>query len=356
MKKIFKIFVFILIFVSVCFCLTSCDKTDYTLENIIQKHSEMIQEYQSGEENLRFNKNTINIKYNLATLKNSINKSNPTNAYERRYVALKYYDSLFEGIFSYYETYADSFYNSEALLSKNELNEIYNKLNQLSNELKSFNSVVRELEEELAILGVENPPTLTITNFAYEYNKLVEKSISFMDSFINIHKKKIFGEEQNDINALIRNFEEAKFDIARLCFYENFKSLNNVSGTNGVCDLECVVASQNDSSFDNSKYILLLDLLKINSLTPVNIEKIENLRYYKSSYDQNFKVYKTIYDGFDMFNLEMNRLNGFAGANVESYISRFVNAKRADYEFMVNFKFNILKSYYNAVIDVTIEW
>ena len=123
MKKLtVSLMLFAMILISV-FTFTACDESNYTLTNVKDKYAEMVSTYSNGVSNSMFNGNTVNVKFENNNIKFS---GNPSNNIEKKFYAFNYYDTLLDGIFSYYEFYDDIFYSVENQIPTEQINILYN--------------------------------------------------------------------------------------------------------------------------------------------------------------------------------------------------------------------------------------
>lgn len=342
MKKITTSLILLALVLISVFTFTACDETNYTLTNVKDKYTEIVSTYSDGSSNTMFNGNTINVKFKYSDIKFS---GNPSNNIAKKFYAFNYYDILLEGIFSYYEYYNENLFSAENQIPTEEINALYSKLNSLQNSLKSFNDAKNSFEGELAVLGFSNPPLNTITIFTYEYNKLVQSSINFIEKFIQVHKIYVYGEQIADSNAVIRMIEEAKFYVSKFVFNENIKAFNNVKGVNGTCDLTALVS---EDLKGNNPYVLIKDLeelLDSEYKTGYDFTNFDKLNYFRNCFVQDLKIYEAIYNKFDVYEFAQNKLNANLSADLNAFVATLSSMEQGQYQYIENFRNNTYNSY-----------
>lgn len=352
MKKIFIVIALIIISVPLFFaCGGNPNKTILEVES---RYQEMINKYKNenayffGEELQGLGK-TIVIKYNDAELSNSITNGTGYNDLSLRLTALDDVQAnLLKYVFRYYENWNESFFDNLAMYDyeQKELNELFAKMEELDNSLAAFKDKKTSFENEMVALILEGSKETVVSQFTYEYNKLIEKSIEFIEYFIDMHLKYMFNTttDISNINSGQRQLDEAYFSLAKFVYYANVNVYNYSTGENGICDMLELMKNRGSEHV----YIDSLSAPIVNLGVNISLElsqtvfdddltnKLTNIKYTGDLFNQALASYLSLYNDLDQYSLLRVKLGLINGVSLESFVKNLNVDEKIAYDNAYN--------------------
>jgi len=351
MKRFYIVIALILSSISLFF---ACGNPNKTILEVETRYQEMINKYKNedayffGEELDNFGK-TIVIKYNDAELSNSILNGTGDSDLSLRLTALNNVQAnLLKYIFRYYENWSESFFDNLSMYDyeQKELNELFAKMEKLDNSLNYFKTKKTTFENEMMAVALERSKETVVSQFTYEYNKLIESSIEFVEFFRNMHLKHIFSTttDISNINSGQRQLDEAYFSLAKFVYYSNVYAYNYSTGENGICDmLELMQNVGSEYVYIDS---LLLPLTNLGANISIELSqtvfddaltnKLINIKYTGDLFNQALDSYLSLYGDLDHYLLLRIKLGLINGVTLESYIKNLDVDEKIAYDNAYN--------------------
>ena len=295
-----------------------------------------------------------------------------SKVFQGYYGILKVQDSIANGVYNYYNNWANRFYYSIAKckVDKNEVKEFNKRMDNLVNVTRAFNNAKRVFETSCTTASGTNVHTFVFNSFAKVYNDFIECSINFVDYFKTLHLKYVIGDnayvisEQAGSDSVQRIKDEAILNIAKVLYYENLKSAN-YSDCN-LSDLtKDLVESENADALTNKYAKVLFKYLNkttstlnksdgaiwvangaaLDALVDETVFKAINL-----SFNQKYWLYKKVYDSVDMYAYNRAR-SGYGNVTKEAFINTQSAELKTKYSFIDDFFSYTFSEYANKVLD-----
>ena len=334
------------------FCFTGCNE-DKTIGNVKDLYKEMIELDKGTFFSDDTKPNTIVIAYEEDIL-NAIKAQDPTTDIMKRYVAIGKQQTILNNVFNYYEKNSADFYTkmSSATYSASDINELYNKLDELKKELNSFRTDYNTFVENTAGKVSQVMP-FSLINYSYKLNVLIEKSFDFMYNFMGLYTK--YCTENYNVNSptnLSLRIDKAYVDLSYVVYYENFKSFNYSVGSKGVCDLDKIINSSSDFEIiDNIELIKTLSNDVLNNQTEGSTRyneiqtKLKEFVYAQDLFDQKISIYIQTYNSIDFYTLNQHRMGLVADLDYDRYVDSLTETSKADVLMLNNFIQDIYGNY-----------
>ena len=309
---------------------------------------------------------------------------------EYKYTQLRtVYDRVIKMTYSYYNTYADSFYASAETkgVSSKELTNLYNKAKTLFKEIEAFNSSKVDLEREVKLYGNSSQILLaSLDKFNYAYNGLVRKSLDFVEYFKELHYNYFFkGVNIYDAAYATQMYLDAQVTLAEFIYNDYLKPLTKNSVVS-LIDLKVDSGRSGDyiNIFENSTFTQIVKDVQspitfnetnkaYNSIALASIAKLTNafttegatdaavaqIRQFETSLN-NFKQYYELYlKSFNNINVQKYydyrySRNGVTGTYVDS-LSKTNAAdlvEKANVTVVQNFEKDKVVLLLNAMLDL----
>lgn len=352
-----KLIALILIVCSSLSLFIACGNPNKTIEQVQNRYQEMVNTYKTekveffGDTSAKQSK-TIVVKFNEPEVRGKIASSNNDEVTLRFRALNDIQANLLKFIFRYYENWNESFYENLKSYDyeQKELNALFEKIENLDNALKNFQSIKDTFEADIIMLNVEGSEVAIINQFAYEYNKVIEKSIEFVDYFRSFHLKTIFGGDTKitNVNSGQRLLDEAYLNLAKYVYYSNVDVYNYSIGKNGICDqLDLMKNSASKFVFIDALQIRLSDLGSniTNELCQTIFDdtltnKLDNIDYNSSLFKQSLNIYLSLQDNLDYYTLLRVELGLIEGISINDYVENFNIDESIAYQnrmYMVDF-------------------
>lgn len=363
-KRFLSLLILPLIAVAVlCGC-----KSDKSISDVETAYNKIVSEHIENGQNLFFNHETntkaISIYYPSAQLKDAINQENPSTDNDKRFKAISYQQLILDYIYDYYNTYAQDFYKraKNKDLDKDTINGLYDSVKDIGSQLSDFKTHYD------SFVSVATSPTDTmefqVMSYSYHLNKLIDKSFNMIHRFRDIYLECI-GSDYNQYNSSNLNcyVDTAYLDMAYIVYLENIKSFNYSVGSNGLCDLSAVVASDNKYNLldllGNKKTISLLITSNIdNTESAVGkevLEKVDLFVYTRNIFNQRLSNYLNNYNNEDIYEISQYRFGLGGGVSYDSYLTSLSSSKRATITILDEFVFDTFVNYMNKLDSIVEE-
>ena len=268
--------------VMVCICsiftFSACSLTQYKSQDILDLYK-TTKENQLNQEtgiNEMFGNNTISITYDTIIQKVNIDANSSANEYNL-YAIDKIYNRLFDAIFKYYENWKENFFESaDQKLSSDDFNQLYESLNKINEELFRVASAKKAMEASVINYGVDDVSIFDITQYIYQLNVLVERSLDFVTCFRRLHVNKLFADSVVSANTVARTMDDMLLSFAQFVYIDNIKPFAIKTGGNAVCDVSMLV----NAYINNNEYVILdyLDKLDFDQQYRIGMEVLEHFK------------------------------------------------------------------------------
>lgn len=358
MKKVISILILPLI--AIC-CLFGCgDKK--TAKDIKEYYDKMAVTYVDEGTNLFFHNEldalSISIHYPPEMLE-AINAPNPSNAVQKRYRAIAYQQQILDYIFDYYTNNYEEFYKvADSKSIKDELQSLYDKLQELNAQLDKFHGAYRTFMKSIET-SISDVMEYSITSYSYSLNELIEKSFDFMYEFHNVYTNHCLTGYYSNKDFIEKNIQasidKAYLDIAYIVYLENFKAFNCSVGEHGVCDLSGIV--------DNESQYSLLSLLEdkrsfdktiTETITDsATVERIREFNYSRQIFEQRFNSYMRTYHSVEIFTISEYRFGLVSGVDYQDYVNSLTNSESATIRMLDYFVQDTFMNYANNINLIT---
>ena len=349
MKKFFSLLILPIV---ALLCLCACD-SDKSYEDVKKLYEQTTSVCVVEEDNKFFadasRPNSITIKY-TSDVESAINNVSPVTSLQKKYVVIGYQQKLLDYIYNYYEQYNENFYKeiSSAKPDKKEMNALYSSLSSLNATLTSFKKEYLTFCDATQN-GVTSVMEFNLTNYSYEFNKVINSSLNFMYNFISMNEKYCI-KDYNLINATNIEYRIAKsyVDIANIVYLTNFKAFDYSVGSKGISDMTAIISSTN-------KYSIAKDLESVKTLSTtilagmdeessaynITMSTINDYLYANEIFNQRLNTYLQIYNSEDIYNLTQYKFDLVQGVDYESYLSTLTKSKQSTINFMDDFILDI---------------
>lgn len=343
--------------------LCGCGET-INIQDVKTRYDKLTTAYVVNNVNNFYNNEQLSktIFINYDDLRNEIEDSDPDNDLQRRYRALYYQQLILNNIFDCYEKYHEDFYMiaSSKNINEDKLKSFKSSETSLEKALQRFNQYYNSFIEEVNA-GKSDIMTMSITEYSYEVNKVIDASFNFIYSFMDIYTNDCIDDiNQISTKNLSISIAKANLNIAYVVYLENIKSFNFVVGNWGMCDLAPIISEDNE--------FLLLDLLStpriISTLVSENIvpgspkydsvtDDINNFIYSKDVFEQRLNTYKSMYNSIDVYNLTQHRFNQINGVKYDNYVDSLNASKQSSVLMIENFVSATLANYITKLNAIT---
>mgnify|MGYP004669684239 CR=1 FL=1 len=368
MKKV----VSLILIICSAFCLfVACGNPNKTIEQVQNRYQEMVNTYKKenveyfGDTSANLSK-TIVIKFNEAEVRAKISSENSDDVSLRFRALNDIQANLLKYIFRYYENWNESFYNNlkNYDYEQKELNTLFEKIENLDKALATFKEIKNTFEADVVMLNVEGSEIAIVNQFVYQYNKVIEKSIDFVDYFRAFHLKTIFDGEAKitNVNSAQRLLDEAYLNLAKYIYYSNIDVYNYSIGNKGICDqLDLMKNKSNKFVFINSLSLGLSNLGAniTNELCQTIFDdeltnKLSNIDSNSSLFKQSLNIYLSLKDELYYYTLLRVELGLIEGISINDYVANFGISESVAYQnrmYMVDFLYPEYLSLINELLN-----
>lgn len=238
------------------------------------------------------------------------------------------YQRMLVLIFNYYANHNGRFfeYIDQLELVNTEVNELFARLRNLQKETDKF--IQHKESFEKSIFGLSSPIALgNLDNLYFNYNRLIEASLNFVNYFKDLHKTYFFPEDVVTESGVHRLVDEALLMLAEAIYYDNIKSFEeqntvNIKGLYGEFatskynwilsedwqkiapyenyrDLGKIIAPYKNYAIEieEDSFITLTQALDSEEYKEMTEELVGELYLYVRNFNQNLKNYKEIFKG-----------------------------------------------------------
>lgn len=354
MRKLSRILCYLILPIVAVMCFTGCER-DMTKEDIANKMSAIKASFKidNTDTNELFNEEgLVEITYlgsemeKLATTDYSVIGNFTDVNLKRRYQVLyQNQEKVLKNSLLYYMYMSEEFYSRLDLLNVNaeEINAIYNGLENLEDSFKEFKVAKNKLEQTVDVLTFEGVVRADLTAYSYSVNVLIEDCIEFSNNFIDLVEKRLYNSDINDSNKQMyakHYLFEACHRLNEVAYYRYFKAYNNVN----ECDL---------SKWESGDLLDKIDELVIKAKAcagvsvVVDADDILEFKEVRDSFVQKLGVFKVVYNSMDYYEYNQALLKT---AEEESLYKKNVSTvEKANIGLVEQFYDSTLKSYYGDV-------
>ena len=321
----------------------SVGRTGEDISNLYQIVKDNHVDSESGYNDFFGDDYTINITYVNRITDITLATATSSNA-KNLYTLTKVYNPLFKAIFRYFENWNESFYANADKITRSELGELYNKLNQLNLSLIDLSDAKLRMEDAVVLNGVDNVSSNYITTYLYRINLVVEDSIDFVQYFRDLHMKYIFRDDTLSTNAVSRTIDDNNLTLARIIYVDNIRPFNLQNGEYKICDLSALVRAYNSgNSYARLDIIAELDKdlsdATINALQqlndPTKLTQVREYMHYSNIMQQDIITLNQIFEDIDYYKLSLYRF-GLLEGGVDNYYIGLSYLDKLSYEFLDN--------------------
>lgn len=360
-KKFLVLLVLPLIALSV---LCGCGK-DRSIGDIHKLYNSITTEHVVNDQNIFFsnelNKQSVNIYYS-DSLKATINAENPSNKVQKRYKAISYQQNILDNIFNYYSNHQENFYMIAASknINKNELNTLYDKVNNLNKTLDEFESKYNTFIDAIESNGIPDIMEYNITSYSYELNKVIDASFEFIYYFHKLNTKYCLQNPNLYTEQTIQVYvDKAYIDMSYIVYLNDIKAFNYSVGENGVCDLAGVVGS--DCKYNKLEMLgvkkeispnILENLVKDANDYDLTMEKLNEFSYCRKIFEQKFNNYLATYSSLNVYTIANYKFDQIIGVTYDNYINSLTASDRAVVVMLDNFVENDFDNYMSKLASI----
>lgn len=283
----------------------------------------------------------------------NIQSEYPSTDEQKRFKALDYQQKILTNIFMYYSNNQENFFKvaESKNIDDDVLNNLYNKLQSLNDELDAFVSSYETFVN--AASDVSSIIEYSITLYTFKLNRVIDKSFDFMYEFHNVYTNYCIDDYSVYSEKNIRNYiDKAYLDLSYIVYLENIKAFNFSKGENGICDLADVVGNNTKYNMlemlDSRKSISYDIIGNLNEDATNYLKTKENLNtfiYTRNVYNQKLKSYLANYNNLDVYNINSYKFNQVGGISYDNYISSLSSSERATVIMLDNFVQDNFKNY-----------
>lgn len=353
MKKILSLFILPLV---ALMCLTACGK-DKTPADIKAYYDNMKSAYIEEETNIFFadetRPNTISFAYN-DTLNEYINTTYTANLtdVQKSYITLGYQQKVLNNAFSFYETYEDEFYRvmSSADYKKSEINNLYSSLETLNKTLDDFKT---QYSQFMSDFKSDNFMSFSLYSYAFQLNKVIDKSFDFIYNFIDVYNNYVAGEDKLTSVSVGLKIDISTVDIANVIYLENIKPFNYSVGERGICNMVPLI-NEKDNDYNIISLLTYTKHIASNISSGLNessatydetVAKVNDFIYSRDVMKQRLSTYKGILSSLDVYKLTEYRFGLVGGVDYDTYKSTLSASDKADVVALENFINDIFKPF-----------
>ena len=367
MRKINKIICCLVLPVVSLFGFAGCGK-DRTPADIKNKFTSIVTEYNYNNENKLFTEGLLKINY-IATEMNSVEEKaaeilkssnfSDINLYKRYYALFEVQHEVLNNTLIYYEGLSENFFSKAELaqVSKDDMKELYNRLEQFGKDLATFNVDKEKFEQTVEIMTYSGCVRSDLTTYSYSLNMLIEKTFNFVNFFKSLNDRYLFnGEvsEENKISYVTYYMYEAALALTEVEYYMFLKAFNDVN----ECDLSALVVDVQESKTEIFGESLRDDIHGVISIdkniSNVNctVDEIKAFEEYRKSFLQKTEIYKQVYKNMNYYTF--NRyympyvMSGRLSEEFEEYYNSTTSVEQANIGL-------ILKYYDTTLVDYIYE-
>lgn len=299
-----------------------------------------------------------------------------------RYYALMYVQQpILNAIFNYYTNWSENFYTGIKLvkeddLNQDDLNNVYDKLVELDEQLVSFASARQKFQDDVDVLGFGNVNRSVLTTYTLAVNNLIAKSYEFVNAFKDVHVKYIWSDYSYNskqgigtIDQLQRMFDEANLNLAYvvysqlksfesseldLCKYISPYNLGERPNEITLLNIEYgeLLNAWSDISTFKLQYTTVNTIDEItDTLSAAEQNTINNFVYALKAYNQEVNVFKKIYTMVDM-NKYVRVKYGIDSITFADLFNSLNEVETANLNLILNFYNIISQNYINQLFNL----
>ena len=287
--------------------------------------------------------------------------------YKRYYVLKNFQQGVLSRISEYYAKWATKFYDGIALkdAQKEDLNSLYKSLETLKEALRTFEVARNKVEADINIMTYTGAIRSNLTEYSYQFNRLIEVYSDFVNRFRDVQVKNLFADENvsetTNSEVLNRLCDEFYLNMAQAIYYKTLKSFDRTN----ECDLSDLVPENGDFSDLYNEYLFILNKIGeynfagfSGNVTGKSAE-IEEFIYIRNAFMQKFTVYKKVYDAVDYYEYNGVYLNyAYQTSSIEAenimsaYKETLSDVNKANIALIESFENTIMEEYIEKFKDL----
>jgi len=292
----------------------------------------------------------------------------PDERLYKRYYALKnFQQGVLSRISEYYAKWATKFYDGIELkdAKKEELNSLYSSLENLKEALRTFEVARSKVEADINIMTYRGAIRSNLTEYSYQFNRLIEKYSDFVNRFRDVQVKNLFNDdnisETTSSEVLNRFCDEFYLNMAQAIYYKTLKSFDRTN----ECDLSDLVPANGELKSPYAEYLNILnkvgsyDFAGFSGNVTDKASQIEEFIYIRNAFMQKFTVYKKVYEAVDYYEYNGIYLNSvYAESMAESentmssYKETLTDVNKANISLIESFEKTIMDEYCDKFKDL----
>lgn len=276
-------------------------------------------------------------------------KNGGESLYSRYYALLNIQQPILLRLSEYYDTWQERFYDGMELVQveKGDINRLYSLLERLKEDMRTFESARLSVQSDVDVLTFTGALRSTLTNYSYEFNRLIESYADFINEFQNVQVKYLFDNnaipEKNNETILNRLMDEFYVNMSQAIYYKLLKAFDRTS----ECDLQALLGVIAGEGYNTYLQIVnrcgtTFNFDKFNSHVS-DESKIEDFMFARNSFVQKFEIYKQVYEKVDYYSYNEACFNG-ADA-LKAYLETLDSVERADIKLIQSFEDTVVEEY-----------
>lgn len=300
--------------------------------------------------------------------------SSSESMYFRYYFLKNLQQSILTQLTSYYNKWEASFYQNIKLVDveQAELDEYYASLETLRDDMRTFEQSRSKVQADVDVMTFSGAVRSNLTEYSFEFNKLIESYANFVSKFADIQSKYLFSKapESDNSEYLNRLMDEFYLNMSQALYFKLVKAFSRT----GECDFskmtELFSASGNNRTLstelyanqgEKSYYTFLNILNKKGDFTTTaftgNVAnkntEIEEMLYARNAFLQKFGIYKQVYDKVDYYAYNQARIeNSKDNTKLNDYKDTLNDVEQANIRLIESFESTILSEYCDAYLNL----
>lgn len=250
------------------------------------------------------------------------------------------YQTMLSLTYNYYANWSHNFFTNitQTEIEQEEINSLYSKIKDLKKATDEFLNARQALESFIQMNSIDSEIAIPrVSSLNLKFNVLIEKSLSFVNQFKDLHKKYIFNDTDITANSAKRLVDEVILQIAQAVYYDNVKAFeenngvklyelitkfsgnkyNIVTSTNWLQDLtyehttgRFIIANSNLEAKISEEFTvyhaLTIEAIE-EEVKAAAIARVTHLKMLSQSFEQHFKIYKAMFNKVSLTNYNIER-------------------------------------------------
>lgn len=368
-------------------CLFGCGTTDRSVKEITTLWADTVAAYETpaavGRTNWYFGKDNTKGQYDVFTviydgeLQTQVTSAvTPSTSLEKRYAQLStVYGRTLTMAYNYYSNWNATFFagieakNPEA----DDLTELYDRMKAFQRELESFNTAKQNLEREVRLFGLDSEIIgSSVDTFNDNYKNLIDKTLSFVNHFRDLHVKYFYADKTIDSSYAKRLYDEGILELANYIYYDYLNALAKNSTVKSVVLSEAGQTSNifnifeysysklgtiSNPSYDRTSQLnaefadTLLDASENEALYATNSAIVKKFEVALNKFKQHFTLYQKVYSKINMEGYNNYRFGVNGAISEEEYFASLSVVDAANARVIKNFEESNIYAFMNAIVQ-----